>query len=290
MANALSENEWNRLLKRIDKGNCTPFLGAGACYGTLPLGAEIAREWAKKFGYPFEDSNDLVRVAQFMVTQTDALSPKEEILERFQGVDPPNFKEVDEPHGVLAGLPLPVYMTTNYDDFMVQALKYRRKAPNREMCRWNHLVRNQPSVFDDEPDYQPHPANPVVFHLHGHSVPESLVLTEDDYLRFLATMARDPALIPQPIQAALAKSALLFIGYRLADWNFRVLLQGLRPTTETMSLVVMVPPGGSEETRAVAQKYLESYYQALGLRVYWGTAREFCGELRRRWKEFTKDD
>jgi len=27
----------------------------------------------------------------------------------------------------------------------------------------------------------------------------------------------------------------------------------------------------------------------MGLRVFWGTAHEFCGELRRRWRKFTED-
>ena len=34
----------------------------------------------------------------------------------------PDFRAPSEPHAVLADLPLPIYMTTNYDDFMVKAL------------------------------------------------------------------------------------------------------------------------------------------------------------------------
>ena len=41
MPNTLSEEDWEILLRRIDKGKCTPFLGAGACYGVLPLDAYI---------------------------------------------------------------------------------------------------------------------------------------------------------------------------------------------------------------------------------------------------------
>ena len=63
---ALEENDWNTLLRRIKVGKCTPFLGAGACAGTLPLGSMIAQDWAKKHGYPLEDCKDLVRVAQFL--------------------------------------------------------------------------------------------------------------------------------------------------------------------------------------------------------------------------------
>src|SRR5262249_31993337 len=148
-----------------------------------------------------------------------------------------------------AGLPLPLYLTTNYDDFMVQALAKQDKDPRRDLCRWNPEIQDEPSVFEKEPGYQPTVANPLVFHLHGHTRPESLVLTEDDYLRFLAAMAGEQDLLPPPVQKGLATASLLFLGYRLADWNFRVLLQGLRPRAQRMSVVVLKPPEGTDEVR-----------------------------------------
>jgi hypothetical protein len=284
MPNTLSERDWKALLQKIQHQRCTPFLGAGACFGALPLGSQVAKEWAKNYDYPFGDDGDLVRVAQYIAVQYDPVFPKIEILKQFQKVPAPNFREPDEPHGVLADLPLPVYVTTNYDDFMVQALKSRYRDPRREMCRWNPLIKDEPSVFEQEPGFQPTAANPVVFHLHGHTRPESLVLTEDDYLEFLGSIAEDPALLPARIRTALANSSCLFIGYRMADWNFRVIFQGLRRTMKQLSVAVMPPPAGdSEEARQRAQEYLGRYYAAMDLRIYWGTAREFCAELRRRW-------
>ena len=283
--NTLAEDDWRLLLKNVSNGNCTPFLGAGACYGTLPLGGDIAREWAREYGYPFEDDGDLIRVAQYVAVSTDPQTPKDLILEKFKDVGPPKFKEPDEPHRVLARLPLPVYITTNYDDFMVKALTFAQKAPRRDLCRWNSFTQNEPSVFDQDPDYKPHPATPLVFHLHGHSRAESLVLTEDDYLRFLVTMAGEgKELLPRSVRDALDRNALLFIGYRLADWNFRALLQLLRPDPQRRSYVVMPPLRGPGPNQDKAQSYLEKYYAQAGLRVCWATAREFCGELGKRWK------
>jgi hypothetical protein len=285
--NTLQEKDWLVLLNRIKNGRCLPFLGAGACYGLLPLGSDLARDWAKKYGYPFTDSDDLVRVAQFVAVENgDSIFPKELLLEQFKQSGSPNFRDPDEPHAVLADLPLPIYMTTNYDSFMVQALENRHRDARREMCRWNELLKDQPSVFDREPPFTPTVANPVVFHLHGHTVPESLVLTEDDYLSFLGSIARDPQLLPPAIQRTLAGSSCLFIGYRMADWNFRVIFQGLRQSMKLMSVAVMLAPAGdSEETKEKARAYLDHYYAALDMRIYWGTAREFCAELRRRWQE-----
>jgi len=290
MIQPLSDREWEILLERIKAQRCVPFLGAGASYGALPLGAEIARELAEKYQYPLEDRDDLIRVAQYIAVEYgDSLYPKELILKRFAGAKPPDFSQPDEPHGVLAELPLSVYMTTNYDDFMFQALKNRYKDPRREFCRWNDALKNRPSAFDARPRYQPSPANPLVYQLHGHTDPHSLVLTEDDYLLFLDAM-RDPKLLPAAVRTALSESSLLFIGYRLADWNIRVLLQGLRRgLLRNLSVMVLVPPRNEDpERQRKVQDYLDRYYAMQDLRVYWGTVRTFCAELRRRWEASTQ--
>jgi hypothetical protein len=259
MANTLKESDWKILLRRIRKGKCTPFLGAGACCSRLPLGSEIAKTWAEEFKYPLDDCRDLARVAQFLAVQYDPMFPKEEILERFfKAVAPPDFGDPDEPHAVLAGLPLPVYMTTNYDDFMAQALESRHKDPRRELCCWNELVKDEPSIFASAPGFDPTPANPIVFHLHGHNeVPESLVLTEDDYLDFLVNISRDHDLLPPRIQRAMAEASLLFVGYSLADLNFRVIFRGLVTSTERalrrISVTVQLPV-----PRAMDEVYLRN--------------------------------
>ena len=125
MPNKREEIDWDLLLRRIKAEKCTPFLGAGACVGKIPIGSQIANEWAKKYDYPMEGPYDLIHVAQFVAVTKDALTPKEEmcdkIKEQLKEVPPKYFEIPDEPHGVLADLPLPVYITTNYDDLMVQS-------------------------------------------------------------------------------------------------------------------------------------------------------------------------
>jgi hypothetical protein len=279
----LKEHDWALLLRRIKDGKCTPFLGAGVNFGMLPLASEIALKWAQEYRYPLEDAGDLSRVAQFLAVQYDPMFPKEGILRQFfESVAPPDFTDPNEPHGVLADLPLPVYMTTNYDDFMMQALRSRHKDPRRELCRWNQFVEDQPSIFESEPGFRPTVAGPVVFHLHGHSeVVESLVLTEDDYLDFLVNISRERDLLPPRIQEALTGASLLFIGYSLTDRAFQVLFRGLvmstEPSLRRISVAVQLPP-----VSAVEQKYVDQYFNRIDLRVYWGTAREFAAELRQR--------
>jgi len=295
MPKTLDEKDWDLLLRRIKDGKCTPFLGAGACSQKIPIGPQIANEWAKNYGYPMEDSDDLTRVAQFVAVIRDAMTPKEEmckkIKEKLKEVAPSYFDNPDELHGVLADLPLPVYITTNYDDFMVQALKSRGKTPIQEICRWNKSLKKSKRTA---PDYVPTPEKPLVFHLHGcYKTPESLVLTEDDYLDFFAANSMEKSLLPPRIQEALTGTSLLFLGYSITDWDFRVLFRILAEYLEISSgrthLSVQLVPGDlPEPQKERAQEYLDRYFADLNIHVYWQDCSEFAKELRTRWEAFNR--
>lgn len=248
----------------------------------------------KLYKYPFKDSSyDLSRVAQFLAIDQDGMFPKERVINKFENLQSPNYDELDEPHRLLADFRLPIYITTNYDNFMVQALKHRHCDPKQELCRWNSILKKRASVFDDH-DFNPSRANPVVYHLHGYlEEPESLVLTEDDYLDFLVNISKDADIIPSTIQESLAKTSLLFIGYKLADVNFRVLLRGIigyleRSLTRSHISVQLIPGGDdiSQEEKDKARTYLDKYFSTIDVKVYWGTSREFTKELRNRWENF----
>src|SRR3954452_13554778 len=128
--------DWRLLLGRVADGLCTPFLGAGAVAPALPLGSAIAKRWAAEHEYPLEDAHDLAHVAQFLsVYQDDAMYPKELISAELAAHPLPDFGAAGEVHGVLADLPLPVFITTNYDDSMCAALRGAGKDPHREVCR-----------------------------------------------------------------------------------------------------------------------------------------------------------
>lgn len=294
MTNMLTDQDWGILLRRIQDGKCTPFLGAGVNTGILPLGADIARQWAAENNYPLEDSHDLARVAQFLaVIRDDPMYAKEEILRQFKTTAPPNYSRPDEVHAILADLPLPVYITTNYDDFMTQALKSRGKDVCWDLCHWNSLLQNRPSVFDSATGFHPTPTQPVVFHMHGHQdVSESIVLTEDDYLDFLVSISRNRSLLPPRIQEALTGASLLFIGYRLADWDFRVLFRGLVSAMESslrrINVAVQLLPSVKDVDQEKVQRYLTEYFDDMHVRVFWGTAKDFAVALSKRWKGFRK--
>jgi hypothetical protein len=288
----VDEREWRRLTDQLRNGDCTPFLGAGACAGTLPVGAELSKSWADEYEYPFPDSaNELPRVMHYAsIMEGDPVHLKRLVARRFFGQGPPDFTNSVEPHGLLAKLPLNVYVTTNYDDFMLKALSTVGKKPQAIICPW---YLGAASTADS--GAPPTAENPIVYHMHGSFAdPSTLVLTEADYLEFLinfATSQRSPEqrIIPTAILPALTRRPLLFIGYSLQDWTFRVLFHGLlrtvAPVQQRRHVSVQLPvPKRSDDMRAAdrAKHYLTRYFEDWKISVFWGTTAEFCTELRER--------
>lgn len=60
----------------------------------------------------------------------------------------------------------------------------------------------------------------------GSEEPTSILITEDDYIDFLSTMANGEG-IAKPILAKLIDSLWLILGYSLKDWDFRMLIRTL---------------------------------------------------------------
>ena len=201
---------------------------------------------------------------------------------------------------LLAGLPLPIYLTTSYHDAIEMALRKVGKTPQSELCYWERDLRTIPSVFDDDA-YTPDDKHPLVFHLHGRdSYPNSLVLTEDDHFDFLVAIAESRAVavtnstgaeqrdaakdaIPVRVRQALADSALLLLGYGLHDWDFRTLLRGvIKPSTTNNSPKSIALQLDVEERQ---HNYVNDYlrYEA-EFQVEWKSATAFMQEIYQLWQ------
>jgi hypothetical protein len=291
----LDDRDWDNLLYRIKSGKCTPFIGPELLQKIVPTETELALAWAMEHAYPLNDPYNMPRVAQFLAVRRDPAFPADEVARNLAQIKiRPNFDDPDEPHNFLASLPLPVYITTNYDNFMIQALQHRSRNAYQEMCRWNRYIQDVPSIFDPGSTVTVSNTNPVVYHLFGHvQIPESLVLTEDDYLDFLVNISRGQDIIPRQIEKALVTTSLLFIGYQLSDFKFRILFRGLVASLERSlrrtSIAVQLnpePPSLQGITQAQVRQYVEGYLSRDDVRVYWGDSFEFIKELRARWEDF----
>jgi SIR2-like domain len=285
-----SEAEWNELVEAIKDGSCIPFLGAGACVGYLPTGTELAEKLSEIIRFPVgnSDRRNLTSVATYTAVETSLLGAKRKVVKILnESKRKPDFKGLVEPHGILATLPFRLYLTTNYDDLLTTALESYDRLVTREVCRWSDFVNDLAPQLSIGPDFKLHPARPIVFHLHGYdALPASLVLTEDDYLEFISNFASRADILPPVIKRAMVGSTFLFLGYRLNDWNLRILFQGLRKVG-TISNVAVIRPSqeGSPEDQAKIQRYLEKHYgRTMDLKIVWTTATTFCTELKRRYQ------
>jgi len=316
--------KWPALLNNIARGRCTPILGSGLLEPIIGSSREIARRWAEGHHFPMapHERDDLPQVAQYLaivqeesyLRDTLVLELQRELRRRYARVlpDKPSGKveqlvsdlrtvgEVErrtnpaDPHQVLAALPFPLYISTNPDSFLADALTAAGRTPQVELCRWRDDVAWPPSVFADRAtDYQPTPEKPLVYHLFGRfQEPDSIVLTEDNYFDYLIRASRQGQDSPHPpvVLQAQITTALLFLGFRMEDWDFRVFFRSLRgregsALSQRLSHVaVQIDP---EENRLLdpdrARKYLQQYVGSK-VSIYWGSVHDFMRELREQWQ------
>jgi hypothetical protein len=312
---------WSGLVRMIQDGKCTPIVGPRVHGRWLPTPHETARRWSETHAYPFTDREEMARVAQYLATSQGEDFPRYEYLDTLmaelstrlpEGLRPAGkcktltemlravgwqklvADDPNETHRVLASLGLPLYLTTNPDSFMTEALIAQGRQPVREICRWSEHLDWLPSRFTEDDVsggvYEPTPEAPLVYHLFGSDEEvNSLVLAEDDYMRFLTRVVAERDRIPNTIREALSSSTLMFVGYSLYDWEFRVLMHGLVATLNQrlrfkhVAVQLEFEEAQGADTAAV-QTFLQQYFQDADINVFWGSTAQFVAELREYWE------
>lgn len=211
---------------------------------------------------------------------------------------PKAVKGHSDPLEHLAKLKLPIYVTTSPFDFLERAIKKDNTRPRTQVCFW----REEPVTYTDEGhqtdyNFQPTPEEPLVYHLFGlEDYPKSMVLTEDDYLDFLARISRDASqerpILPLYLRRALTQSSLILLGYRLRDWDFRVMFRGLINATPSslrmFNLAIQLDPTHQEHVVSSEQikNYLDNYFGSSDFKVAWSTSEGFMNRLWQEWKRW----
>jgi len=86
--------------------------------------------------YPFDDRDNLVTVSQFVAIKLRlGMAQRGLAGGRSPGAKRPIFAKPDEPHGVLADLPLPVFMTTKLRRFHVRGISDAAESQGRAQSR-----------------------------------------------------------------------------------------------------------------------------------------------------------
>ena len=172
---------------------------------------------------------------------------------------------------------------------LFRSLKAVGKTPERVFATWRGIeVPKQP-----QPEHEVPTENvPWVYHVFGlFGKPDTMVLTEDDFFDYLIATSRLDLLL-STLVGRLMQSSLLFLGFRLDDWRFRVLFRMIinkqgRGTMKQLSHVgVQVNP--DEQSIADvrrAKSYMESYFRggesAPEISIYWGSPADFLKQLRK---------
>jgi hypothetical protein len=322
----ITDADWYTIVESIEEGLCVPFLGAAVNlsvdgYAGLPLGYEVAERLLAplvgKKRIKFDDfvtvqpgplltataeddgnvttlkellqdlirvrAEDLARVA----LHVESGAGKGTLVQRLRTIL--NAAEC-EPSRILttiAGLPIRLVVTTNYDELMEEA--YHRAEPAQEplvitqplkgfkpaaRSRW---AKELAAVIPKDAGPRQPDERPIVYKIHG-SLGEGsgdLIVSEEDYIGFLDTLGRNrKGGVPTLIQDLVVQSRLLFLGYSLEDWDFRTLWKGLvEPIPreqERMSFAIQKDPS----------PFWVRFWQQKRVTIYNVDLYEFMDELR----------
>lgn len=321
--------QWPIVLRQINDGMCTPVLGPGLLEFLLGTRRDIAQSWADRYRFPMSqhDRQDLPQVAQFLAVNQGPGFPASELNQHLLDelvarygeqagqvvrVGRPEDTVRDlahdvgkrrraeqplEPFKLLARLPFSVYITANPDNLLADALEEQGREPVVDVCRWHDredAVWPQ-SVWDTEPEYEPSIERPLVYHVFGQlRYLDSLVLTEDDYFDYLIGVSRNRERIPSPVSKAWSRNALLFLGFQIEEWNFRVLLRtvmsqegglfSLRNKRKHVAVQIDPEEGSSVDPRR-AKVYLQDYLQTSNILIRWVSAEQFMADLWFLWQQ-----
>jgi DNA-binding SARP family transcriptional activator len=268
-------------------GRVVPVLGADVGHLALRL--------AEHFDYP--SANDaLTRVSQYIAVMRGSGPLYDELhalldteaaptpVHRFFASLPPLLRNEGAQHQLI--------VTTSYDLALEQAFLDAGEefdavfylAAGRDRGRFCHLapdgsveVITIPNTYTDRLSLE---RRTVILKLHGRVDRsqarewESFVVTEDDYIDYLAQADVSGAL-PVGLTAKLRRSHFLFVGYAMSDWNLRVILNRLWGDNALSYRSWAVQPGAMPLEREfwrrrevdVLEVPLDAYVEALARQV-----------------------
>jgi len=221
-------------------GRLVPVLGADVVDLTLRL--------AERFEYP-TNGGALPQVAQYIAVMKGSgplydelhalLDPELQptVLHRFFAALPPLLRERGAPHQLI--------VTTSYDLALERAFLDAGEefdvvsylAAGRNRGKFCHVAPDGTGTLIEVPNTYATELSldrrTIILKLHGQVGRsaeerewESFVVTEDDYIEYLA-QSEVASVVPVALGAKLRRSHFLFLGYTMADWNLRLLLHRL---------------------------------------------------------------
>jgi hypothetical protein len=292
-----------------------PFLGSAASYvgaavnEAIPSAANLSAYFAKKAVYPGPVSDPLTKISQYL---EEGPADRSFILSKVKELFNDNIHDNYEcsfskflteiPPEVIP----PLIVSTNYDSVVECALqnlgipyisithilrgsKYAGRllcysSIKDPICEDNIMTKSEVDEFwMEKTETNPHII--TIYKMHGSAKCcsfeqlDSIVLTENDYTDFMAQdLIRS---IPTCIVDILRKNRLLFLGYSLSDWNFRVLLRKISNIQKNENISLKKHWAILLNTDDVET----AFWDHRGVRVYCASLDEFLIDLRNNLKE-----
>ena len=248
----------NFIAKQVASHDCILFLGSaihapsptGSKYTYTkdkcpPIGNQLADLLAKESGFGDKKNKDLQRVSQHYEYTLKRNSLVTEIINHVS-----KGKEPSPVLYALAELKFPLVITTNYDNLYEQAIDAVNKKRAIEAARAAGQTPDEQAIeaatkgqYDlsiynrdkqkptQDCGRQLNPDRPYILKIHGdiHDS-SSIVITDEDYIHFVMRMSDTEPHHPigPNVATHLIQNNILFIGYRLTDYNLRLLFKTLR--------------------------------------------------------------
>jgi DNA-binding SARP family transcriptional activator len=242
----LPTDEEGEIIRAMLAGRVVPVIG-------LDGAGDLAEHLAKAFSVPDDRPVDLTRISQYVATMQGSGPLYDELHTRFEeAVEPsPLHRFLARLPALLRerGAPHQLIVTTNYDLALERAFEevgeeldivsYVATGTHRGRF-WHRPPGERPRPIDVPNTYATELSlerRTILLKLHGAVDPlperewESFVITEDDYIDYLGRSELS-AVVPVALAARLRRSHFLFLGYEMADWNLRLILNriwGERP-------------------------------------------------------------
>jgi hypothetical protein len=232
----MSEALIQDIAAKVKSSECILFLGSGVHSGPPnnskyvyseeqrpPLGGSLSRMLAANCNFtthfPNESTGNLQRVALCY----EVYQNRQKLVQELR-----NAVYTDKSPSpivkALAKLPFKLIITSNYDQLFEMALRLEGKNPIIEVYN--------PKEHTLTRDYMdPTIKEPFIFKMHGDIfVEDSIVITDEDYIRFVLRMNDNDPYYPVPLtfRYNFMRWPTLFVGYSLLDYNLRLLFQTLR--------------------------------------------------------------
>lgn len=255
----------------------------------LPRAAELACYLAWQSQFPEKESPDLTKVAQYYEVVNLGRGALEEDLHLIFNQD----YETNSLHELLADYPVPLIVTTNYDNLIEKAFRAKGRPydiviqpqdPSSDNILWLPYDSTEHVSTQANKLYIDLDATTVIYKMHGTAnrsgnVKDQYVITEDDYINFLTRMTQTKV-VPHIFTPHLEKHPFLFLGYSLNDWNLRVVLNRIEQDyskVKNLSKVNAVKSWAIQYEPSLLEK---KFWEKRGVVVFDMRISDFVKELR----------